>query len=240
MSWTDKASIEHIKKIRDIFKVKTFVETGTFKGMNVLVHKDNFECVYSCEKLKEYYNISMSKVKQLGNNKTACLGLFNMDSVKFLKWFKDDQDEFCSDGNVIFYLDAHFYDKKRPKGKGKFVVLDELKALKGMNNAIIIIHDFDNNLGHIEYDGISLDMNLLRKDLLKINPNFKFYTNELSSCDIIIPVEEVEKMEAEGKRYDYDRMENLKYAWSKPEKTYRGLLYCLPKKVNIEGLKEIK
>lgn len=246
MSWTDKKSIEHIKKIRDIFKVKTFVETGTYKGMNVLAHKDNFEWIYSCEKVKKYYDITFKKlIKDEGmfaNDKG--IWIYNEDSKSWLKWFKEQiypYKDMDTGKYVIFYLDAHFYDKKRPKGKGKFVVLDELKALKGLKNAIIIIHDFDNNLGHITYDEISLDMKLVKKDLLKVNPNFKFYTNELSSCDIMT-IREVRKLWQEEKitdqEYD-DMLENLKYTWSKPEKAYRGILYCLPKKVKIEGLKEI-
>ena len=235
MSWTDKASIEHIKKIRDKFKVKTFVETGTHVGINVLTHLDNFNYVFSCEKDEKYFNIANDKIIEYYNkNNTGIPAIFNDDSKKFLKWFRElyDIDKKTKDSifgdYIIFYLDANFYDKKRPKGKGKFVVLDELKAIKGFDKAIIIIHDFDNNLGHITYDGVSLDMNLVKKDLLKVNPKFKFYTNELSSCDIM-KIEETD---------DKDMKENLVYAWSKPDKTYRGILYCVPKKINIEGLRE--
>ena len=137
MSWTDKKALEHIKQIRDIFKVKTFVETGTFKGMNVLAHKDNFERIYSCEKIKEYYNIAKEKCKDIKN-----ININHEDSKHFLEMNVKYYNPRIDGKYVIFYLDAHFYDKKRPKGKGKFVVLDELKALKGMKNAIIIIHDF--------------------------------------------------------------------------------------------------
>lgn len=226
MSWTDRSSIECIKQLRDIFNVKVFVETGTFKAMNVLAHKDNFNIILSCEKIKEYYDISKEKCKNINN-----IGSLNMDSKEFLNWFVEKHKNAPDKNNcVIFYLDAHFYDKKRPKGKGKFVVLDELKQLKGFKKCIIIIHDFDNNLGHITYDGISLNLELLKKDLLKVNPKFKFYTNELASCDIMKPFE----------TDDSDMRENLEYAWSKPEKTFRGILYCLPKKVNVKGLREIK
>ena len=228
MSWTDKASIEHIKQIRDIFKTNIFVETGTFKGMNVLVHNDNFNTILSCEINKKYYNIARKKC----DYRNICI--YNVDSPKFLKGIKKTYKDYY----IIFYLDAHFYDKKR---KNKFVVLDELKALKDFDKAIIIIHDFDNNLGHITYDGISLDMMLLKKDLLKVNPKFKFYTNELSSCDIITE----DDLRVDGEiilktKNDKDRYENLKYAWSKPEKTYRGILYCVPKKIKVDGLREIK
>ena len=90
-------------------------------------------------------------------------------------------------------------------------------------------------------------MKLLRKDLLNVNPNYKFYTNELKSCDIIT-IKELEQGDSIVHSKDYDSglqnyrdmKENLQYAWSKPDKTYRGILYCVPKKIEVEGLREIK
>mgnify|MGYP001589207198 CR=1 FL=1 len=67
MSWTDLKSIEHIKQIRDLFNVKFFIETGTFLGMNVLAHKDNFKCIRSCEINEEYYNKVLNKCKNYKN-----------------------------------------------------------------------------------------------------------------------------------------------------------------------------
>ena len=225
--------------------------------MNIITHLDNFKELYSCEKIKRYFDITSNKLANIDFNTNKNYGfpyIHFEDSKKFLKWFRkfinhmQKYKEYKKDEKFIFYLDAHFYDPMMPKGRGKFIVLDELKALKGMKDAIIIIHDFDNGLGHITYDGISLDMKLLRKDLLKVNPKFRFYTNELSSCDIITLAEEIGLMLKSKKLYggkgdydyDQDRMDNLKYAWSKPEKTYRGLLYCVPKKIKVDGLREIK
>lgn len=209
MSWTDLASIEHIKKLRDIYNVKTFVETGTHKGTNAKLHGKNFNLVVTCDII---------------NNVSGDFG----PNVSF---HISDSSEFLRDLVVkeppIYYLDAHFYD---PKRDNKFVVLDELKALEGNTNCVIIIHDFDNGLGHITYDGQPLNLELLKEHLLNVNPNFKFYTNELSSCNI----KKLEDAE------DWDEFDNLKYVWSKPEKTYRGILYCTPTEVSIEGLKEIK
>lgn len=233
MCWVDKGSIKHIKQVGDKFKVKTFVETGTFLGMNITAHSNNFDNLFSCEIVKEYYNKAIDKIHKywLKNNIKSTPTILNESSKSFLKWFlklhKLNPKEYGK--YIIYYLDAHFYDPKLPKGKGKFVVLDELKALKKSKNAIIIIHDFDNNLGHITYDGISLDLKLLKKRLLKINKKFKFYTNTLESCDIMKTTDTKDK----------DMIQNLKYAWSKPDKTYRGLLYCVPKKIKIEGLREI-
>ncbi len=135
----------------------------------------------------------------------------------------------------IVYCDAHFYNVNDPPGLGKFQILKELEALEGMDNVIIIIHDFDNNLGHITYDKISLDFDLLEKHLLKVNPNFKFYTNTLKSCDIVTKKQVVEN-KIEGLEPDFETLENLDYAWKEPRLTYRGFLYCFPKELHIEGL----
>ena len=225
MSWTDKKAVEHIKQIRDIFKVKTLVETGTFKGINAELHSKNFKEVFTCEKIKDYYYKAKERLSTYDN-----VFISYSDSSEFLK-------RFLKIPNVLFYLDAHFYDYTLPKNK-RFVVLDELKMLKGKKDSIIVIHDFDNNLGHIVYDGQSLDLNLLRNDLLKINPNFKFYTNELSSCDPVTLIEQ--DIKDAGLNLDADTIDNLQYAWSCPRLTYRGILYCVSKKINIEGLREIK
>ncbi|MDD2756981.1 MAG: hypothetical protein PHS80_15820 [Methanothrix sp.] len=225
MSWTDKSAIEHIKKIRDIFKVDNFIETGTFMGINAELHSKNFKFVFTCEKVLEYWNKANERLNKYDN--VFC---YKSDSTKFL-------NKFSNSPKTIFYLDAHFYDPELPKNK-KFVVLDELKALKGQKNAIIIIHDFDNNLGHITYDGQPLDFELLKKDLLNINPNFKFYTNELSSCNPVTL--NYKDIIDSGLNLDAETLDNLEYAWSCPRLTYRGILYCLPKEVKIDGLKLIK
>lgn len=236
MSWTDKKAVEHIKKIRDIFKVKTFVETGTYHGINACFHSNNFEQVFSCEKNKAYFNESLKRMEDLFcKGKIGMVNLYNEGSKDFLKWFIKFYKKFLSKETIIFYLDAHFYD---PKAKNRWVVLEELKVLKGFKKAIVIIHDFDNNLGHITYNGQSLNLDLVKKDLLKVNPNFKFYTNELSSCNpVTLNYKDILSC---GLQLDNETIDNLEYAWTCPRLTYRGLLYCLPKEVKIEGFKRIK
>jgi len=223
MSWTDKASINHIKKLRDLFNIKTFVETGTFRGINARLQSNIFDKVITCESNDKYYEEAFKKLKKIKN-----VMLIKEDSKEFLKRFTHDE-------LIIFYLDAHFYD---PDALNKFIVLDELESLEFRQNSIIVIHDFDNNLGHITYDGQPLNFELLKKKLLKVNPHFKFYTNELKSCDIVKPTRT--DIAQAGLKYDNDTLDNLQYAWTKPEKTYRGFLYAIPEEVEIDGLKRIK
>ena len=225
MSWTDSGSIKVIKYIRDKYKIRNFIETGTYVGVNSELHSKNFEWVYTCEKIEEYYDKANKRLDKYGNIVQAL-----ESSVEMLKYYK-----LCIKDSMI-YLDAHFYDPKMPKGKGKFVILDELKSLKGYKGPIVI-HDFDNGLGHIVYDDISLDMKLLRPGLKQVNPKFHFYTNELSSCDIVKPNRK--EIREAGLPYDKEVIGNLEYAWKEPRLTYRGILYCLPTKLTKKEMLEL-
>ena len=225
MSWTDTKSIKVIKFLRDKYKIRNFIETGTYVGVNAELHSKNFECVHTVEKVEEYYDKAVRRLFEYDNILLALAS-----SIDWLKWVV----KYYSDSMV--YLDAHFYDPKMPKGKGKFVILDELKSLKDYKGPIII-HDFDNGLGHIVYDDISLDMNLLRPGLKGVNPNFHYYTNELSSCDIV-KLDRKSIKEA-GLPYDKEVRDNLVYAWKEGRLTYRGILYCLPKPLTKKEMLEL-
>ena len=233
MSWTDKAAVKHICELRDIFKVNTLVETGTFKGITAKLQSGNFKKVLTCELVKEYYDASIKKLKDNPN-----VSVFHMDSSEFITDFIKRYKREGRTDYILFFLDAHFYDPQL-KPEDRFVVLKELKALKDFNKAIIVVHDFDNNLGHITYDGQPLDLELMQEDLLKVNPNFKFYTNELGSCDIVTKQEVIDG-EVDGLEPDFPTLDNLEYLWATPRLTYRGLLYCTPNDIIVNGLRKWK
>lgn len=228
MSWTDKGSIKVIKYLKDKYKIDTFVETGTFKGINARFHSKNFKHVITCEKIIEYYYDAMSILKDLKN--VICL---HKTSPKFLRMLNDDK--------YIFYLDAHFYDKKLTKSK-RFVVLEELENMKRFKDSVIIIHDFQDGLGGLRYDDIDLNMDLLRDKLNKIN-NFYFYTNILRSIDPVTA--HADDIIASGLEVDYETLKGINFVWSSRERIYRGILYCLPTKLTKKeqdklGLREVK
>lgn len=238
MSWTDQQSVNVIKYLRDIFKVKIFCETGAFKGINAVLQSNNFDEVYTCEKIKKYHSLSAKRIEKnwfKGNH--IPIYIYNEDSKEFLKWFVNYYKVFEVEKNtVIFYLDAHFYDQFLPKNK-RFAVIDELKALRNFKNCIIVIHDFDNNLGHITYDEQPLNLELIKKDLFKINKKFNLYTNTLEGCN---PVKLTRHyIEKAGLNYDKETIDNLKYMWSNPRLTYRGILYALPTKLTDKELKAL-
>jgi len=220
MSWTDEHILEVIKKLRDEFNVSTFVETGTFKGINAFVQANNFKHVITCEKVESNYLIAKDRLKNKPNVKVV-----HEDSSEFLRKFVIDYKKNKLKETVIIYLDAHFYD---PTAIDKFVVLNELKALQGFKNAIIIIHDYDNGMGHICYDGVHLGNDLIREDITKVNKKFVYYTNEPENSKVFTEI----NLDKIGLEKDKDAIDNIRYAWTSERLTKRGLLFALPRKIN--------
>lgn len=235
MSWSDVKALEQIKKLRDFYHIKVFIETGTFMGVNAAVHANNFDTVCTIEKNLEYYVKALSKTaafsnvwvvggdsaEELGKEEMRCLiaGLFTP---------------------AFIYLDAHFYDAALPPEE-RWVILRELKALRSSSNVVLAIHDFDNGLGHLTYDGQPMNFDFLRSALLAVNPNFYFYTNTKETCDIITK-ERVAAGEVPNLVLDDVTADNLDYAWGEESKTRRGILYCTPTALDLSKfeLTEIK
>jgi hypothetical protein len=199
-------------------------------GINARMHSKNFKTVFTCEKVEEYYKKALERLVKYPN---VVIDL--MDSPEFLKKYTEYHNQSKKDEIPFFYLDAHFYNPNLPEGKEKFVVLKELKALEGFKDSVIAIHDFDNGLGHCRYDGIRLDMDLVREDILKVNKDFKFYTNRLESCDIY----DTNTILDSGLEIDYETMDNIRYANSSPRLKFRGILYALPSELKDKELEEL-
>lgn len=239
MSWTDRGALRTIWYLANKYDSQGFIETGTYKGTNILVHVNKFPYVAGCEIKKEYFKIACLRTQsmlfekdKMGWNFFTNIYLHNTTSPKFLK----NRVKNKLDGRTpIFYLDAHFYDKKLPKNK-RFVIKEELKAMRGIGECCIVVHDFCNGLGSIRYDEVDLDMKMLKPLLLKINPKFQFYTNTLEGCDIVQTPDDVQQL---GLTWDKEMRTTLEFVWSKPVKTYRGLLYALPSKLTKKEMREL-
>ncbi len=223
MSWSDAAALKEIKKFRDQFNIGLFIETGTFHGVGSAVQAENFHRVITIEINDNYYKSACEKLKLYNN-----IEVKHGDSAIMLEGLRD---LIRSELYVFIYLDAHFYDKTLPINK-RWVVLRELEALKNTDNIIIAIHDFDNGLGHLVYDGQSMDLKLLAESLSKVNPNFYYYTNTKETCDIITK-ERVAAGEIKNLVLDEVTADNLDYAWTSEEKAYRGILYCVPEELDL-------
>jgi hypothetical protein len=90
-----------------------------------------------------------------------------------------------------------------------------------------VVHDFKvPGLGYISYEGQDLDWNLVKDDIMAVNPDFKFYTNERRTADIWT-IGEVEAGKAPFKM-DADLRARMEYTWSTERRTWRGILYAVP------------
>lgn len=229
MSWLDKVSIEQILKLRDRFKVRTFVETGTFKGVNAKFQAQHFKEVLTCDISDEYLKSASQRLKDEKNVK-----IYKQSSPDFLRAFIKEYYSQKRKDIVFIYLDAHFYDLSLPPDE-KWVVVNELKALKNFKNCIICIHDFDcEGLGHCCYDGEHLGWPLVGRYVKVINPNFFFYTNAKELCNIY---NEKTIYNIKGIVLDEVTLDNIRYANSCEEKTYRGILYCVPQELDLNEFK---
>ena len=225
MSWTDKIAIEQILLLRDTFDIGTFVETGTFRGVNAELHAHHFKKVLTCESNPEYVAIAQERLKRFDN-----VSIFPVDSSVFLASIR----QYVSANETIFiYLDAHFYDPSLPKEE-KWVVVKELQALRGFQNCIICIHDFAcEGLGHLCYDGEDLSWGVIRDYITQVNPNFHFYTNMREWCSIY----NEETIYELPITVDEGVIDNLRYANSSDEKKYRGILYAVPQRLDLREFK---
>lgn len=225
MSWTDKKSIEQILKLRDKFNISTLVETGTFKGINAKFHAQNFKEVLTCELMEEYFKIAKERLRPYKN-----VFIHKQASPDFLRGFIQKYNQENRKDIVFMYLDAHFYNPSLPPEE-KWVVVQELKALKGFKNCIISIHDFDcEGLGHCIYGGEDLGWPVVKEDLMKVNPNFYLYTNTRKFCEIY---DEKTIANVPGITLDEDTLDNIRYAWTSEIKTYRGFLYAVPEELDL-------
>ena len=228
MSWTDLKSLEQMKKLRDRFNIKVFVETGTFRGNNAEAHAANFETVITVESVEEYYWRAKNRLFPYTNVYTVL-----DDSPNFLRKF---YFPLKNAGTIFFYLDAHFYDASLSP-EDRWVVLKELKALKGFGDCVIVIHDFKcNGLGHLTYDGQSLDFDLVKSDISKVNPNFHYYFNTQGGCEILTK-EKLDNSCIPNLVLDEETADTMDFVWSNTEtihRAYRGLLYATPEPLDLK------
>jgi len=226
MSWLDKKSIEQMLKLRDLYNISTFVETGVFKGVNIRLHSFHWDTVMSCDIMDEYISISKEYTKDRHN-----VIIKKESSPDFLKGFINEYHKKNRDDIVFIFLDAHFYDPNLPPEE-KWVVVNELKALQDFKNCVICLHDFDcSGLGHCCYDGQPLGFPLILEDLKNVNSDFYLYVNTKKQCDIH---DEKTIYNASELIINKEVLDNVMYTNSCDRLTYRGILYCTPTKLNLD------
>lgn len=137
--------------------VKTIVETGTNRGATALWLASNAR-THSIEIDPGRFKIA-SKLARSKDNLVIHLGT----SPDVLSRLIPDLA-----GPVLFYLDAHWGEY--------WPILDELREISALPEAIVVIHDFlvpGRNFGFDRYDGKCLDIELIRPAM---DEHFKRWT----------------------------------------------------------------
>lgn len=158
----------NLLNLDDIIKrydIKYFVETGTSEGYSLdIAMKSKFVKFFSCEFNSDTYQRLIKKYKDEEN-----LDIYNLNSFSFLKKISEE----ISDGNCLFWLDAHFpygLDPINITNKDKtdiiFPLKNELSFLfdKRINyNDFILIDDLriydrsENNIDHKTLKEINME-----------------------------------------------------------------------------------
>lgn len=143
-------------RLKDQYKIKNIVETGTYHGHTTCWFALNFKNVYTTEIKEEYYNLSVQRFKE---NKLDNIEYHLGDSITHLPSIIDKVVK--SKKNTIFFLDAHWYTNP---------LLGELNKIaeSGYKPSVICIHDMKNpndlTMGYDQYpaQGISYSYEWVR------------------------------------------------------------------------------
>lgn len=140
---------EVVLPLKKQFDIKHVIETGTYKGSTTLWFSDHFDAVTTVESNETYVQTlrrtfsSRKNIKLVHGDSGALLGA-----------------EIPSQGNVLFYLDAHW---------GAYWPLhDELRAIakRAKGRCVIIIDDFQipdrKDISYDEYNGKPLNWDFVK------------------------------------------------------------------------------
>ena len=105
MCWIDRESVRQVLKIRDKYKINTFIETGTFRGINTRLYSFYFKEVFSCDICDDYLKIAREYNKDRSN-----IMFKKQSSCDFLKDFINKYKKQKRNDIIFIFLDAHFYD----------------------------------------------------------------------------------------------------------------------------------
>lgn len=122
-----------LERLKDLFEVSVFIESGTFLGNTTFAAARVFKTVHSIEVSPEFYRKAL---RRLGKLKHVELHLG--DSGDLLGSILSR-----SRGKTLFYLDGHYDGGKSGRGIENTPIWRELEAIRqaGMEEAVILIDD---------------------------------------------------------------------------------------------------
>ncbi len=122
---------EAVRKYQKEYSVKTFVETGTFRGEMVYAQRNYFDRIISIELSEELHRISSKRLSSLHN-----ANLIQGDSAEVLNKIITEIDE-----PAIFWLDGHYSGFETAKGELVTPIKRELDIILGSKQDHILLID---------------------------------------------------------------------------------------------------
>lgn len=149
--------------------IRTFIETGTYKGDTVQYVKDDFEKIFTIELSEKYANDAIERFKD-----TSKVIIIKGDSALELPKLSKEINEPC-----VFWLDGHYSYGDTAKSEKKTPILEEIKSVLETNlNHLILIDDARLFIGRHNYPSLIRFASFVKK----VNKSYKISVSK----DIII------------------------------------------------------
>lgn len=164
-----------LQELQTIFKIDTFVETGTYLANTTIKAAKVFDQIHSIELSSELYEKALHRLNywehvtvHLGDSKDVLHQLF----------------PYLCDKRVLFYLDGHYSGHVTAKGSLPTPLIEELKAIAQMKttHAILLINDvrfFQDTCFPEKVESLHLGLETypyleeIVKAILEIHPSYK-------------------------------------------------------------------
>jgi hypothetical protein len=140
--------------------IKTFIETGTYKGDTVEYVKNDFNKIFTIELSEKYADEAIERFKNEEKVKVI-KGDSKVELVKLLKDIKEP---------CIFWLDGHYSYADTAQAEKETPILEEIRPILEMEEShVILIDDARLFIGRHNYPTIIKLANFVKK----INKNYK-------------------------------------------------------------------
>jgi hypothetical protein len=166
--------ISLLEQLKQIFKIKVFIETGTYLGDTTIKGAKIFDEVHTIELSLKLYLKALQRLKTLRN-----VSVYLGDSSKIFPKLLLNIDY-----PILFYLDGHYSGHVTAKGSSYTPLVDELNAIASAKkeNSVILIDDIRLFQGSLFQEKI-LTLNLgletypslerVVQAILNINPSYQ-------------------------------------------------------------------
>jgi hypothetical protein len=168
--------VQHdVNRIIQCLNIKYAVETGTSTAATTRWLSNQVNKVWTIEIVEQQYNSNVSALSQSLDNVTFVLGSSDEQLPLVIDQVKNDQD-YCDADNILFYLDAHWYDHWPLRSE-----LDGIATRFG-KKAVIVIDDFKVPNRNKAFDVYGKDECCIEYILDKLSPiypdGFIFYYSD--------------------------------------------------------------